>query len=48
MLYVLLCGYPPFNGENDDEILENVLTKSLEFPTVDWAWVSKDALDLIR
>ena len=24
ILYIMLCGYPPFNGDNDEEILKKV------------------------
>ena len=26
MLYILLCGYPPFFGDDNNEILQNVST----------------------
>ena len=25
ILYIMLCGYPPFYGENDDDILKQVM-----------------------
>lgn len=28
----MVCGYPPFNGENDKEIADNILTKEPEIP----------------
>jgi calcium-dependent protein kinase len=30
-MYILLCGYPPFNGDDDDEIIENVKYGELVF-----------------
>ena len=29
VLYVILCGYPPFYGENEKEILTEIKTGSL-------------------
>ena len=48
ILYVLLCGYPPFNGENNEEIIENVLKGDFEFPDDEWSEVSDYAKDLIK
>jgi calcium-dependent protein kinase len=31
ILFILLCGYPPFNGDNDKEILETVKAGDLNF-----------------
>jgi calcium-dependent protein kinase len=30
-MYILLCGYPPFNGDNDEEIIQSVKEAELEF-----------------
>ena len=24
IMYIMLCGYPPFNGSNDSEIAKNI------------------------
>ena len=48
IFYILLCGYPPFNGETDDEIYEAVLSGKFQCPEEDWGQVSQDAKDLIK
>ena len=48
ILYIMLCGYPPFNGETDDEILQAVKKGTFDFPKEEWGTVSQDAKDLIN
>lgn len=48
ILYILLCGYPPFYGENNKEILEAVKSGKLDFSSVEWKDKSKLAIDLIK
>ena len=48
IFYILLCGYPPFNGDNDEEIFEAVLKGEFEFPDEEWKSVSEAAKVLIQ
>ena len=48
IFYILLCGYPPINGETDDEIYLDVLKGEFEFPEEDWSEVSDEAKNLIK
>ena len=47
ILFVFLCGYPPFEGDNNKEIFKNVLKQDLKFDPADWTTVSKEAKDLV-
>ena len=47
ILYILLCGYPPFNGDDDVQIMKAVKKGKYDFPDEEWASISTDAKDLI-
>ena len=47
ILFILLCGYPPFEGDNNKEIFKNVLKQKLKFEDKDWKNISAEAKDLI-
>lgn len=47
IMYILLCGYPPFNGEDDSEILAKIKVGKFSFPEEEWEGVSSAAKDLI-
>jgi calcium-dependent protein kinase len=48
ILYVMLCGEPPFYGENDDEIYSQILNSEVRFNQKVWDDISRDAKDLIK
>jgi len=45
--YILLCGYPPFYGDTDNQIFESVRTARFEFPSPDWDGISDMAKEFI-
>jgi len=47
IMYILLCGSPPFSGDDDATILASVRAADLKFDR-DWRRISLDAKDLIR
>ena len=47
ILYILICGYPCFNGEDDREILIAIQKGKIRFPSPEWDDVSDDVKNLI-
>jgi len=45
--YVLLAGYPPFNGSTDKDILQRVRLGNVVFPPAEWNGVSTVAKNFI-
>ena len=48
ILYIMLCGYPPFDGDSEHDILKAISKKKFYFPEEEWKSVSDDAKDLIK
>lgn len=47
IMYIILCGYPPFNGQNDQVIMERVKIGKFNFDTQEWKQISQEAKNLI-
>jgi calcium-dependent protein kinase len=47
ILFILLSGQPPFNGQSDQEIMKKVRAGKFSFSEASWANVSDKAKDLI-
>ena len=48
ILYVLLCGYPPFADDDQSVLFQKVRTGDYKFSEKHWGRVSDDAKELIR
>mmetsp|Transcript_4366 Transcript_4366/g.6687 ORF Transcript_4366/g.6687 Transcript_4366/m.6687 type:complete len:392 (+) Transcript_4366:99-1274(+) len=46
--YILLCGYPPFNGDDDREIFDAVSKGHFDFPSSGWRNKSPLCMDFVR
>lgn len=49
ILYILLCGFPPFVSDNNDqeELFEDILSGQYGYPSPYWDDISEEAKDLI-
>lgn len=47
LLYVLLCGFPPFYDENEAALFAQIQSGKFEFISPYWDDISKEAKDLI-
>lgn len=48
IMFTMLCGYPPFYGKTDQEVLQKVRLGKYVFEQKDWRHVSEDAKGLIN
>ena len=48
MVYIMLCGYPPFWGDRDAEIFKKVRRGHFSFEGAEWDAVSEHAKDFIE
>lgn len=48
ILYILLVGYPPFNGSDDKKIIDAVKKGKYTLDEPEWDDVSEEAVDLVR
>jgi len=48
ILYIMLCGYPPFMEDTQAELFMKIRSGDYEFLSSDWDHVSVDAKDLIK
>lgn len=48
MLYILLSGKPPFDGDDDNEITEQVKLGKVQFSDDVWQEISDEGIELLK
>ena len=46
-MFIILCGYPPFNGKTSKEVINKVKREKISFEDLEWRNSSKEVKDLI-
>jgi len=44
----MLCGFPPYMGQNLEEVKREIENKPLTFEQSDWEFISDEAKDLLK
>eukprot|EP00245_Coleochaete_scutata_P008905 TRINITY_DN2815_c0_g1_i1.p1 TRINITY_DN2815_c0_g1~~TRINITY_DN2815_c0_g1_i1.p1 ORF type:complete len:761 (-),score=182.52 TRINITY_DN2815_c0_g1_i1:1178-3460(-) len=48
ILYILLSGVPPFWGETEEKIFQEIKRGKLDLDSQPWPWITKEAKDLVH
>eukprot|EP00298_Acanthocystis_sp_HF-20_P017065 c21659_g4_i4.p1 GENE.c21659_g4_i4~~c21659_g4_i4.p1 ORF type:complete len:462 (+),score=172.67 c21659_g4_i4:102-1487(+) len=48
IIYILLCGFPPFYGETESEMFDKICAAQYSFPSPYWDLVSDEAKSIIE
>ena len=48
IMYILLCGYPPFNGNSNVDIYNSIQNSQPYFHGEDWKDITPEAIDLLQ
>ena len=48
ILYIMLCGHPPFNGRSEAEIMSKIARGVFNFAGKDWSGISREAKSLVQ
>ncbi len=48
MMYILLTGYPPFPGDDEEEVFNNIMNYEPDFSTKEFKEINNSCIDLIK
>ncbi|KAL0374748.1 UNVERIFIED_CONTAM: Calcium-dependent protein kinase [Sesamum radiatum] len=48
IVYILLCGVPPFWGESEQELFEEIMCGEIDFRSDPWPNISENAKDIVK